>query len=129
MPVSVQPPIKLLTTWLLNLNGSSHSQEATNAWRRSQSERPRSALILNGSATVAPRLSVELLSIDFESVYDPTTLRPPENLLVTCAWKLWYQLRKSLPRRKPIGPRIPGSKITRSFRFCREAGAPVTGSG
>ena len=37
---------------------------------------------------MAPRLSVELLSIDLASVYEPTTLSPFENRFVTCVWKL-----------------------------------------
>src|ERR1700685_3182428 len=99
MAVKVQPPKRVCSRWLLNLNGSVHSHEATKAWRRSQSERPRSVLRLKGSETVPPRLSVELESIDFPRVYEPNTFRPFENRFVTCAWKLWYQLRKSLPNR------------------------------
>src|SRR5579871_3568937 len=74
MAVSVHPPRTLFAIWLLNLNGSSHNHEITTACRRSQSDRPRSDLMLNGFETVAPRLSVELLSMDFASVYDPVML-------------------------------------------------------
>src|ERR1700675_1331514 len=66
IPVNVQPPSRVLATLLENLIGGDHKPEATKAWRRSQSERPRSSLRLKGLATVAPKLSVELLSIDFE---------------------------------------------------------------
>src|SRR5882672_9026527 len=96
IPVKVQPPSRLFSRRLLNLNGNVHSHEATKAWRRSQSDRPRSVLKLKGFETVAPRLSVELLSMDFARVYDPSTVNPFENRFVTCVWKLWYQLRKSL---------------------------------
>src|SRR3954451_2291201 len=108
MPVTVQPPSRVFATGLLNLTGSVHNQEATNAWRRSQSERPRSSRRLNGFATFPPRLSVELESIDLESVYEPRIERPLEKRFVTCAWKLWYQLRKSLPSRYEAGLTIPG---------------------
>src|SRR6476646_2938435 len=88
MPVNVQPPSIAFANPFENRIGGVYSHEATNACRRSQSERPRSSRRLNGFATVPPRLSVELVSIDFDSVYDASTVNPSENRLFTCAWKL-----------------------------------------
>ena len=68
MPVSVHPPIKLFATAFENFTGGVHNHDTTNACRRSHDERPRSSRRLKGLATVAPRLSVELVSIDLDSV-------------------------------------------------------------
>src|SRR6266849_713497 len=68
IPLSVQPPSRLLASLLGNRIGSVHSHEATKACRRSHDERPRSVCRSNGLETVAPRLLVELLSMDFASV-------------------------------------------------------------
>src|SRR5262245_50545969 len=70
-PEPTHPPSTLPSTPRCDCyTGRLHTPKNTNACRRSQLDSPLSALTSNGFERQPPRLSVELLSIDLDSVYD-----------------------------------------------------------
>src|SRR5216684_4309155 len=67
---------------LLAENGSRYTPLIAKRRRASKSETARSAAMLRKSWICGLELPTELLSIDFENVKDPDTVKPLDNLLL-----------------------------------------------
>ena len=63
----------------------------------------------------------------FESAYEPEIEKVRAIRRSTRNCRLWYSLRKKLPRTRDWALMIPGLKGTRCSTFCSVGGCPVIG--